>query len=343
MSHAELLMLLQRQWANEITPEELERLEACLRESPQWAAEANLYRKIWQAAKPMPAKALEMNLDEEFERLLLRIEAGKRPTALPLHSVRQPLKRWHFVATAAAVALLVGAILWWVGRSTSTIHEEYAEGAHREVHLPDNTVVNLRQGSKLYYDLATYNQRERCVQLKGEAIFTVMPNTQKPFVVEAPSGAAAEVVGTQFDFCSQQEHSSVLVCYGVVRFWPEGKGAGKTSILLQDKEKARWNTKSHTLETEIVPNLNELVWQTRRLTFNGEPLSNVVAELADYFHVDIQIESQHMRSCAHGGHYDLSTVGVDTMLQSLCNTYDFRLLKQDDTHYALVGGKCPNK
>jgi ferric-dicitrate binding protein FerR (iron transport regulator) len=338
MSHAELLILLQRQWTGEIAPEELERLEACLRESPQWAAEAEAYRQIWQRAAP-PAGAIEVDLDREFEQLMARIEAADREAAVASQRLRRRLVWWK-VAAAAAVAMVAGAVLWFSSPSEPELYEAYAATGHREVRLSDGSLVHLRQGSKLRYDINTYHQRERRVQLEGEAVFTVTHDPQKPFLVETFAGAIAEVIGTQFDLRMENEHTSVLVCDGLVRFWPQGKGPGKKNILLQAQEKARWNNRSRTLEIAPVPNLNELVWQTHRLSFDNEPLANVISALAAYYHVDIQIASAEMRTCAHGGNFVLNEARVDKPLEILCNTYGFRLDKKDDTHYALVGGKC---
>ncbi len=341
MSHAELLILLQRQWAGEIAPEEVERLEACLRESPQWAAEAEAYRQIWQKAAP-PTKVIEVDLDREFEQLMARIEAADKEASASSQVLRRRLMWWR-VAAVAAVVMVVGAVLWFSRPSVPELYEEYAATAHREVRLPDGSLVYLRQGSKLRYDASTYHQRERRVQLEGEAVFIVTHNPQKPFWVETSGGALAEVIGTQFDLRMEHEYTSVLVCDGLVRFWPEGRGLGKKSVILQAREKARWNTRSQTLETIPVPNLNELVWQTHQLSFDGEPLVNVISELADYYHVDIQIASPEMRNCAHGGHIVLDEASVDKPLDLLCSTYGFRSERKDDTHYVLVGGKCPVK
>ncbi len=341
MSHAELLTLLQRQSTGEIAPEELERLEACLRASPQWAAEAEAYRQIWQKAAP-PTWAIEVDLDREFEQLMARIEAADREAAVASRRLRRRFTWWK-VAAAAAVAMVAGAVLWFSSPSAPELHEEYAATAHREVRLPDGSLVHLRQGSKLCYDASAYHQRERRVRLEGEAVFIVTHNPQRPFWVETSGGALAEVIGTQFDLRMDNEYTSVLVCDGLVRFWPEGSGLGKKSVILQAREKARWNTRSQALETTPVPNLNELVWQTHQLSFDGEPLVNVISELEAYYHVDIQIASPEMRNCAHGGYIVLDETSLDKPLDLLCNTYGFRRERRDDTHYVLVGGKCPLK
>ncbi|MDW8228898.1 MAG: FecR domain-containing protein [Saprospiraceae bacterium] len=344
MSHAELLLLLQRQWADEIAPEELERLEACLRESPQWAAEAEAYRQIWQNATPPPTKAIEMDLDREFEQLMARIAASDSAFIAELPQAHKWRLAWWKAAAAAAVAIMVGVALFWLVRpSASTVHEEYAQTGHRELRLPDGSLVSLRQGSKLRYDAETYNRYERRVELEGEAVFTVEHNAQKPFVVETSADAVAEVLGTQFDLRTQGNETSVLVCEGIVRFWPQGKGHGKQSTILQAKEKARWHATGQRLEKDAVPNLNELVWQTHRLSFSGEPLSEVVAEFEAYFQVDIEIEAASMHSCTHGGNYQLDDLGLERSLENLCRAYDLRLRKKDDTHYLLAGGKCSSR
>ncbi|MCS6928720.1 MAG: FecR domain-containing protein [Saprospiraceae bacterium] len=341
MLSTELLLLLQRQWTGEITPEEKERLEAALKNSPQWAAEAEVYQRIWEKAIYPSGRVIEIDLDEEFARLTSRIEAESIRAESPVVG-RRSFWRAHRWKVAAAVAC-IGAVVWLLEQrrtSTSEIVEIRAATERQIVALPDGSKVSLRQGGALRYHANTFNKRERNLELEGDAFFIVNYNPQKPFWIQTPTGAIIEVLGTQFAVRSSPYETSVLVNEGIVRFWPEGKGPQKQSALLQSLQKACWRGKK--IEIFSLPNFNELVALTHFLDFEDDPLSEVVDALEEYYHAEIVIQLPAMRSCSHSGHYNLDALTLRQILRGLCSAYGFRLDSIDATHCVLLGGTCPN-
>ncbi len=341
MSHEELLILLQRQWAGEISPEQLERLEAYLQRSPEHAAVAEMYRLLWEkAASPTP-KIIEMDLDKEFDRLMARLEVLE---ARPSRPQRLPLRWSRGWKVAAAVLLLCGAV-WFVRQQLAPAAEPtevYAAVDKYLITLPDGSQVSLRQGTRLRYEAETYGRPERRVRLEGEAFFTVGHHSKFPFVVETASGFEVEVLGTEFDVRAAMGEVSVLVSQGSVRLWPQGKGANRKNIDLISKQKAIWSAQQpERVQQALNPDFNEIAWHTRRLSFNNAPLSDVASAFSSSYGISVEITSSEMRACAHSGNYSLDNSNAEQALQAICRVYGCRMETAGRNRYRLIGGKCP--
>ncbi len=344
MSHAELLLLLHKQWSGEITPQEQERLEGWLQASPEWAARAASYRLIWEKASPPQMKRPEIDLDAEFNRLLARIEAAQAQRQAARREKRVFIGQgWR---VAAAVLLLLGVV--WLVRPRPTPETVSVRALpplpEREVTLPDGSVVHLRQNAVLSYQPETFNGKERHVYLQGEALFTVQHHARKPFIVENPWGAEVEVLGTQFDVRVDSDQLMVLVCEGRVRLWPQGKNSGKGNVVLQARDKALCKMGEDRLQiVKMSSHLNDLAWRTHRLDFRNEPLREVIAALEDYYKADIEVQTPSMLDCRYSGHYYLDTLDLEKMLRGLCRIYRFQTQKLSSVHHRLTGGVCPGR
>ncbi len=342
MSHADLLLLLQRKWTGQITPEELERLEACLRQSPQHAEWAEAYELIWAKATPPPQAPIMLNLDEEFDHLLARIEAQKASA-----SASQPRSLWlvyrRRVMAVAAIGLLF--LTAWFGWQqwivTPREHQEHAVKDRHKVALPDGSVVSMRKGAHLTYTPERYGRQERKVYLEGEAFFEVEGNSKKPFLVYTPCGAEVEVVGTKFDVKASKTETCVVVAEGVVllRSKPIGSNAQQSkSVRLSTHQKGRVNEAGFQKPITL-QHLNELAWQTRVLVFKDTPLSEVCSTLEEIYGMRVELTNDAMKTCLYTGNYD-STYRAEDILRGICGTYGSQLTAVKLDHYRLVGGGC---
>lgn len=67
-----------------------------------------------------------------------------------------------------------------------------------KVQLPDGSIVMLNSNSTLTYP-TQFSDKQREVNLLGEAYFEVTKDTKRPFVVTTPYQANIKVYGTQFN------------------------------------------------------------------------------------------------------------------------------------------------
>ncbi len=335
MSDEELFTLLQRQWTGQITAEEIDKLEAYLSRNPQAASIAESYRLVWEKAA-MPAVEVVVDLDEEFRRLVARIEAAEKAAAGTFTVVR-PFARWW---RAAAAVALIGVVLWqlWPSKADAPIWKQVTAAVDGyEVVLPDQSTVVLRQGATLAYSDETYGRPERRVRLQGEALFTVQHLSSQPLIVEAVSGSEIEVVGTKFNVRSDSHQTEVLVCDGKVHLWPNGVGRG-TPTLLEAYEKAYWDG---TLRKEKTAHLNDIAWYTHQMAFKSEPLEKALQSLALYYKATLETQRLQIPNCPYSGNISLSRQRWEDVLRSVEKIYRVRWKRVSSGAYRLEGGECP--
>ena len=221
------------------------------------------------------------------------------PPAVAATEKAAGLKRRPVVwATAASVLLAVVAVLW-VSNLPKIDTYTTGLGEQRRLVLEDGSVIDMNTQSTLR---VTYTDETRDVELtNGEALFTVAKDPDRPFVV-ASEHATVRAIGTQFnvqqrngevlvtvlegrvavEHSSARNHSSVV---GTVDEAPVELGAGDAAEVLPSvliKTQAKVNT-------ELT-----LAWTERRLIFENEPLSFVVAEFNRYNPRQLVIDDERL-------------------------------------------------
>jgi transmembrane sensor len=141
----------------------------------------------------------------------------------------------------------------------------------------------------------------RYVELsRGEALFSVAKDTERPFVVDSEV-ALVRALGTQFNVYRQAEQTLVTVIEGRVavenkntaRRIPEASGS-IAMIELPPMELAAGDQAEIVAQApirKVTANTERAVaWRERRLIFENQPLSEVVAEFNRYNRRQLVIE-----------------------------------------------------
>jgi transmembrane sensor len=201
---------------------------------------------------------------------------------------------WPALAAAACVLVVaawgLATFLPAAVNSGTTLYST-AIGEQRSIALADGSVVELNTQSAVR---TRFTATERAVELvNGEAIFRVAKDPQRPFMVI--SGAARIVaVGTAFNVNARSGGAVVTVLEGRVRVSNRAELTSAAEVLAEPEELEVARGEQATivpsqpisrlalLETETVTS-----WTQRRLVFEDEPLSSVVAEFARYYDAKI--------------------------------------------------------
>jgi len=126
--------------------------------------------------------------------------------------------RWPFYTVAASLLVVVSTLLLWP--SPAQVHETRL-GEQRTVTLEDGSVVKLNtlSGIKVWYERGARRVR----LLRGEALFAVKPDSQRPFIVDtnvATGQAFVKVLGTTFNIYQKRRETAVTVLEGKVLVAP---------------------------------------------------------------------------------------------------------------------------
>lgn len=279
----------------------------------------------WLAADARHAEAMSQHATA-LERMMALYEwqpgqsAEPNPDLFaPRRRARLPLFAWGFAA-AAALALCVG--LWQrhavLSPRTSALTENSYLRVNERHALPDGSVVELKDGSRIVTD---FSPSVRRVRLTGEAHFTVSHDPSRPFVVDA-EGVAIRAVGTAFNVRIANDAVEVLVTEGRVRVHPPAADGSVNRTAAENEDTAvpliaarqraivsRSPASSPQVSDVTTAQLADaLAWQAPRLQFFETPLVVAVAEFNQRNRTQIVIGDPELRSRLIGGSFRVANV-----------------------------------
>ncbi len=193
--------------------------------------------------------------------------------------------RWAMAAALAVVS--IGAALYF-GLHHGDRQDYYtARGEQRAIELGDGSILHLNTQTRVQVRLSAH---ERNIHLlAGEALFKVAKDKARPFRVHTDD-AVVQAIGTQFNVYAQSGGTKVSVLEGRVRVSsqaPNEPDAAIESLAPADVDlgagdEARVDAKGliktdHTAEVTAMA-----AWRQRRLVFDRNTLSEVIAEFNRY-------------------------------------------------------------
>lgn len=228
-----------------------------------------------------------------------------------------PRRRYSWATWGLAAAAVI-AIGFWVGsttdRGTPVAAHQAPSAEPRRLDLPDGSVVELNDRSRVDVQFSAGERRVRLVQ--GEAYFTVAKDAGRPFVVEA-RGVAVRAIGTAFCVHLQAGAVAVLVAEGTVAVNAPRlelttnpasapveeplllEGGHRVAIALPPE---RAVASRPNVESVSATGLAQaLAWRSRPLEFVDAPLAQVVAEFNRYNRHQLVIADESLARQRFGG------------------------------------------
>jgi transmembrane sensor len=273
--------------------------EAWLRQDPRHRRAAAELSTVWGALDGL-AEA------KRGEKIATFTNTAKPPLSGHPH-------RWWFAAAAMAAAVVGGAIWLQQGSELQTVAT--AVGQQRNVTLSDGSIVTLNTNTIVETNL---RRRTREIYLrKGEAHFQVAHDRSRPFLVHA-GDAVVRAVGTAFEVhVLADQHVDVVVNEGRVEVQaalpapvsenpsaPVRPAAATTVRALIAGE--RLSTAGHEyVVTPITARQlsSELAWREGAIIFDGEPLSEAIAEIERYTDARIIVSDPQIAAMRVGGRF----------------------------------------
>jgi transmembrane sensor len=204
MSLDVLWTLVSKKLAGEASEADLRDLEEIVQQHPDWQNAIEQMEQLWKQQPHFNMQEVEdaylTHLCKLEEKKIFFDEAGDR-----ISGERKSGKLWVWLA-AASVLLLLSLFLYSVyptedkmnSRPLAVSSEVSSKSQSKSrLQLPDGSTVWLNAGSKLIYS-PDFGQKNREVELIGEAFFDVAKMPGKPFVINTTS-IQIRVLGTAFN------------------------------------------------------------------------------------------------------------------------------------------------
>lgn len=282
---------------------EKQAFEAWQRQDPRHRRAAAELFAVWGALDGLA----EAKRDEKIATFT---NTAKPP---PLHRLRG----W-FAAAATLAAVAVGVVWLYQGSESQTLST--AVGQQRNVILADGSIVTLNTNTIV--ETVLHRDSREIYLRKGEAHFQVAHDRSRPFLVHA-GDAVVQAIGTAFEVrVLNDEHVDVVVNEGRV----EVRAATPLPVpqsASQDSRRAAATTvralnagerlSTASLDYAVMPITaqqlsSELAWREGAIVFDGEPLSEAIAEIERYTDARIIVSDPQTAALRVGGRFRTGNV-----------------------------------
>lgn len=220
----------------------------------------------------------------------------------------QPRRRYAMAASIAMVLSVAGAWAWY---ARDPVYETDV-GQQETVSLSDGTRVALNTDSRLAVD---FSDAERRVRLdRGEVLFDVAKNPDRPFVVEA-GNERIRAVGTSFVVRRDGERVSVTLLKGRVLVSHLGQGAAGAALrpamltpgerLIVDPARVQPAQAVAVPPASLAidrPKLDSVTaWREGNVMFDDTPLAEAMQEINRYGGKPLQLSDPRLGSLRISG------------------------------------------
>lgn len=215
------------------------------------------------------------------------------------------------------------------GSIVETITVTSAPGMVTKTILPDGSEVWLNALSSLTYP-QRFTEKERRVQLSGEAYFKVTSDKKHRFNVETPQKMVVSAYGTEFNVNAYENEATHEVTLASGHVEISSEIGSKTRETLVVDEKAILLVETGNIHVVTADTYVETAWKDGRMVFRREKLDKIVTRLSRKFGVDIHLEGDRLKGYEYTATFTDETLEdiLDLLKRSAPITYSISKQKQ---------------
>lgn len=265
---------------------------------------------------PNPGK--EHPAEKSFSRLMARIQTDNNSTDIFRRRARQ-YRVWLAAATVALLIAMSGWLYMMLDTDPSFIIKSNNSGIVQNVPLPDGTVIQLNNHSKLIYP-ERFAGDSREVFLEGEAYFDVKHDKRHPFIVRAGE-LKIRVLGTKFtvNASSQSPQITATLLEGSIEVSNE-----KRQMLMKPSQQLRYDVNSgNMLLTELSNASREIRWIQNVWVLSETPLLDICQRLEHLFNVKIIIMNDELIGKSFTGEF-YTNESLESILKTMQTSTPFK-------------------
>jgi transmembrane sensor len=328
--------LITKYLAGEASAEENARVEGWRKESAGNEVWFRKLKMLWEeSGAAYTGTEADVDEDRAWRQLESRLDG---PAAVPLRQPAPARKvRWLPYLSGLAAMLLIGVGLYFLWLNQAADRRPAVQIAATDTvltrSLPDNSRVTVNAGSVLSYP-ETFPAGSRVVNLSGDAYFEVLPDENRPFVVEAGE-LTVRVLGTSFYVQTSDRSPGIRV--GVVdgRVAVTGSRTADTLTLSAGQQAVLDRTNGRLSAPEAFTP-NAYYWNTRTLVFSNVPLREVFATLESTFGIRISVADATIGDCRLSARFRNET--LEQIMDQIGISFNLRITP--GTPYVVAGEGC---
>ena len=339
--------LIERFFSGNCTEEEKNHVLAYFKANPE-KFDQLLTEKSWNDFNP------DMQIETPSEKMLYHIQ--NETGLLPIRKMRYG---WMAAASVILLAGIISLFYWKGNEKLLAKNTEIAKASEKKEEaksmlqtisnnssktktysLPDKSKVELTSNSTVSFN-NPFTDNRRDIYLKGEAVFMVMKDKTKPFIVHSKN-ITTTALGTVFKVINKNTAFITVQLYrGSIVVKKDSGTDGKSfkdiylvpgqQLVIDDKN---FSAQIKMIEPEIAsikskkemakPNLPKI------LKFANEPLTEIFASLQKEYEVTISFDENIIQNMNFTGTLNKDKESLESFLNTLCTLNDLTLTKQNN-------------
>lgn len=314
--------LLRKYREDTLSPQELEELRQHLSTFSREEIEEHMFED-WDSEEKPDVNVEEITLERVKRHIDTRIEKKNTPTFLSKHIFIRATQ----IAAAVLLVFFMGGTVYYYnaahkydGVAMEVTTNEYEPS----VTLPDGSSVALNTHSRLTYNPADYNRKERKVRFSGEAFFQITKDAKHPFVIEV-EGMNIQVLGTVFNLSAYPDNDKVELTLEEGKVELQSKLTG-IKVEVNPNQKAtlnRSNGKITIVDCQYAQDAS--AWQRGEIVLRDIPLVEVLNAVKKIYGVNIEVKGiENVHGLFTG---TLPTTNLDEVLKVIERTYNLSINK----------------
>lgn len=228
---------------------------------------------------------------------------------------------------AASVLLIIGYFIFHI-YNEDTYFELKSSDIVKTDTVFGKTIISINTNTNTR--IFEKDDENRIVQLDfGEALFTVEPDPNKPFIVKTPL-ATVTVLGTIFNI-NAYSHDSI--CISVLEGIVKVESKQEKQVITKGEALTVYKNEKEPLKKSTFSDPNCIYWNTHKLSFTKARLKNVISVLNEKLEINIDIVDSAIAEAQLTASF--SNKNTSDILNVIAETFNASIFEADSTYYII--------
>ncbi|MFD2572297.1 FecR family protein [Spirosoma soli] len=321
--------LLQRYFANQVTPDEAKQvLDWFDTDAGQTYLAQRLNTQFNTADWHAPPNSAAPEADSMLNAIRSRMASHQTVIITPVRRLDWLGQSMRWAAVFIGLVILASAAFWGYRKLLPTdLVQQTAFGKISKLTLPDGSLVTLNGNSRLRYSPRWTAGHTREVWLDGEGFFSVThQQNHERFIVHLPNKSTIEVLGTQFNVLARESRAKVVLNKGKIQLHVGEQAQNK--LIMKPGDLVYADVQTRTYYCKRVDPAAQSAWQTGKLMFDGTSLAEVAQILKDTYGVTVEIADPELRRQTISG--TIPNQSMSTILNGLSSLFDLKITQHNN-------------